>query len=92
MANDDLICTIITFCYFFFLQDSEQYVEKLLELFNRFSKLVKEAFSDDPRFLTARDKVSELGLKIHMKFHCFDAIFASLCLSQINELELTCLK
>lgn len=35
--------------------DSEQYVEKLLELFNRFSHLVKEAFNDDPRFLTSRD-------------------------------------
>uniref|UniRef100_A0A8C1RJK8 Cullin-5 n=1 Tax=Cyprinus carpio TaxID=7962 RepID=A0A8C1RJK8_CYPCA len=36
--------------------DSEKYVEQLLTLFNRFSKLVKEAFHDDPRFLTARDK------------------------------------
>lgn len=42
-----------TFCF----QDSEKYVEQLLTLFNRFSKLVKEAFQDDPRFLTARDKV-----------------------------------
>lgn len=38
------------------MQDSEKYVERLLELFNQFSLLVKEAFSDDPRFLTARDK------------------------------------
>lgn len=37
-------------------QDSEKYVERLLELFNQFSKLVKDAFKDDPRFLTARDK------------------------------------
>ena len=37
--------------------DSEKYVEELLMLFNRFSKLVKDAFHDDPRFLTARDKV-----------------------------------
>ncbi|XP_033117568.1 cullin-5-like [Anneissia japonica] len=36
--------------------DSEKYVEQLLKLFNRFSTLVKEAFNDDPRFLTARDK------------------------------------
>ncbi|XP_071955797.1 cullin-5-like [Antedon mediterranea] len=36
--------------------DSEKYVEQLLVLFNRFSALVKEAFNDDPRFLTARDK------------------------------------
>ncbi|XP_063752228.1 cullin-5 isoform X1 [Eleginops maclovinus] len=36
--------------------DSEKYVEQLLTLFNRFSRLVKEAFQDDPRFLTARDK------------------------------------
>ena len=43
----------------FCLQDSEKYVEELLTLFNRFSKLVKEAFNDDPRFLTARDKVCE---------------------------------
>lgn len=38
------------------MQDSEKYVERLLELFNKFSLLVKEAFNDDPRFLTARDK------------------------------------
>lgn len=37
-------------------QDSEKYVERLLELFRKFSTLVKEAFNDDPRFLTARDK------------------------------------
>lgn len=58
-----------TFLFFFFcfsefilcpLQDSEKYVEQLLTLFNRFSRLVKEAFQDDPRFLTARDKVSLL--------------------------------
>ncbi|CAG2254962.1 cullin-5-like [Mytilus edulis] len=36
--------------------DSEKYVEQLLELFNRFSTLVKDAFMDDPRFLTSRDK------------------------------------
>ena len=37
-------------------QDSEKYVERLLELFRKFSKLVHDAFNDDPRFLTARDK------------------------------------
>lgn len=37
-------------------QDSEKYIEQLLDLFRRFSLLVKEAFNDDPRFLTARDK------------------------------------
>jgi cullin-5 len=37
-------------------QDSEKYVERLLELFNRFSALVCTAFLDDPRFLTSRDK------------------------------------
>jgi cullin-5 len=37
-------------------QDSEKYVERLLELFRRFSKLVNLAFLDDPRFLTGRDK------------------------------------
>lgn len=37
-------------------QDSEKYVERLLELFRKFSTLVKDAFDDDPRFLTARDK------------------------------------
>lgn len=36
--------------------DSEKYVDQLLMLFNRYSLLVKEAFNDDPRFLTARDK------------------------------------
>ena len=38
-------------------QDSEKYIEQLLELFRRFSLLVSSAFNDDPRFLTARDKV-----------------------------------
>ena len=37
--------------------DSEKYMEELLKLFYRFSTLVKEAFKDDPRFLTTRDKV-----------------------------------
>jgi len=37
-------------------QDSEKYVERLLMLFHKFSTLVKDAFFDDPRFLTARDK------------------------------------
>lgn len=41
-------------------QDSEKYVERLLDLFHRFSTLVKEAFDDDPRFLTARDKAYKL--------------------------------
>ncbi|XP_002737439.1 cullin-5-like [Saccoglossus kowalevskii] len=36
--------------------DSEKYVEQLLVLFNKFSSLVKDAFNDDPRFLTSRDK------------------------------------
>ena len=38
-------------------QDPEKYVEKLLELFNRYSALVKSGFHNDPRFLTSRDKV-----------------------------------
>ncbi|XP_035225373.1 cullin-5-like, partial [Stegodyphus dumicola] len=37
-------------------QDSEKYVAQLLELFRRFSKLVKESFINDPRFLASRDK------------------------------------
>ncbi len=31
-------------------------MEQLLALFNRFSGLVRDAFYDDPRFLTARDQ------------------------------------
>lgn len=38
--------------------DSEKYVEQLLDMFNRFSGLVRDAFDDDPRFLTSRDKVT----------------------------------
>lgn len=49
---------MLIMCETLFYQDSEKYVEQLLTLFNRFSRLVKEAFQDDPRFLTARDKVS----------------------------------
>lgn len=43
-------------------QDSEKYIEQLLDLFRRFSLLVKDAFNDDPRFLTARDKVCNIAL------------------------------
>ncbi|ODM87740.1 Cullin-5 [Orchesella cincta] len=41
-------------------QDSEKYVERLLELFRRFSTIVSSAFCDDPRFLTSRDKAYKL--------------------------------
>ncbi len=37
-------------------KDPEKYVEQLLELFNRFSNLVEEAFNGDPRFMNSRDK------------------------------------
>ncbi|KAF4517336.1 hypothetical protein B566_EDAN007290 [Ephemera danica] len=38
-------------------QDTEKYVERLRELYHRFSALVRQAFTnDDPRFLTVRDK------------------------------------
>lgn len=40
--------------------DPEKYVEQLLELFNRFTKLVDEAFNGDPRFMTSRDKAFKL--------------------------------
>uniref|UniRef100_A0A915PYA2 Cullin-5 n=1 Tax=Setaria digitata TaxID=48799 RepID=A0A915PYA2_9BILA len=36
--------------------DPEKYVEQLLSMFSKFSLLVANAFYDDPRFLTARDK------------------------------------
>ena len=38
--------------------DPERYVVQLLELFNRFTKLVEDAFNEDPRFMTSRDKVN----------------------------------
>jgi hypothetical protein len=38
-------------------KDPEKYVEQLLELFNRFTKLVENAFNGYPRFMTSRDKV-----------------------------------
>ena len=44
-------------------------MEELLTLFNRFSRLVREAFHDDPRFLTSRDKVSR-SLLSYMTVHC----------------------
>jgi cullin-5 len=40
--------------------DSEKYIEELLKLFNLFSTLVKNAFGDDTRFLTSRDKASHV--------------------------------
>uniref|UniRef100_T1J146 Cullin-5 n=1 Tax=Strigamia maritima TaxID=126957 RepID=T1J146_STRMM len=38
------------------VEDSAKYVEQLIELFNRLSKFVKDAFSNEPRFLSSRDK------------------------------------
>ena len=45
------------------MKDSEKFVEQLLELFNRFTKLVEDAFNGDPRFMTSRDKVYFIYLK-----------------------------
>lgn len=38
------------------LMDSDKYVEQLLALYTKFSNLVRDAFYNDPRFLTVRDK------------------------------------
>ena len=38
------------------LSGPEQYVQKLIDLFYRFSSLVENAFLNDPRFLVSRDK------------------------------------
>lgn len=46
--------------------DSEKYVERLLELFRRYSDLVKDAFNNDPRFLTARDKAFKTVVNIRL--------------------------
>jgi cullin-5 len=37
-------------------QDPESYVQQLLNLYRQFSNLVRDAFMNDPRFLTSRDK------------------------------------
>ena len=50
------------------LQDSEKYIEELLKLFTQYSKLVEEAFENDSRFLTSRDKVSS-GLVLPAKYN-----------------------
>ena len=67
-ANSETITTVIAFLkiltfylefwaiYKWIFQDPEKYVEQLLELFNRFTKLVDDAFNSDPRFMTSRDK------------------------------------
>ncbi|CAF0713830.1 unnamed protein product [Brachionus calyciflorus] len=50
--------------------DSEKYVEQLLELFNRFTKLVEDAFNGDPRFMTSRDKAfKSINKDVFMKYH-----------------------
>lgn len=38
------------------VEDSEKYVEQLLEMYTKFSALVGEAFNNDARFLTVRDQ------------------------------------
>lgn len=43
------------------MQDPEKYVAALLSLFDQFSILVKDAFEDDPKLLTTRDKAFEVG-------------------------------
>ena len=52
-------------------------MDQLLALFNRFSKLVKEAFNDDPRFLTARDKVSVVRVKRRFLLLSFSSLVSS---------------
>lgn len=37
-------------------QAPEKYVNSLLDMFDRFTKLIGLAFNTDPEFLTARDK------------------------------------
>ena len=49
--------TCFCFCCCLLKQkDPEKYVDQLLELFNRFTKLVDDAFKGDPRFMSSRDK------------------------------------
>ena len=67
-------------------QDSEQYVEKLLELFNRFSLLVNQAFTDDPRFLTSRDMVSVYYMFLRIFFYF--AVLGELCVMTFEWVEL----
>ncbi|GIY46396.1 cullin-5, partial [Caerostris extrusa] len=56
-------------------QDSERYIEQLLDLFTNFSMLVKEAFNDDPRFLTSRDKNPwKNGNLIHSRMYAFKQV------------------
>ncbi|XP_065907463.1 cullin-5-like [Dysidea avara] len=43
-------------CVEIIVTDSEKYIEELLKLFTQYSKLVEEAFENDSRFLTSRDK------------------------------------
>jgi len=52
------------------VQDSEKYIEQLLALFNLATELVNNAFSGDPRFLTARDMV-RIGLTVRSEFNLF---------------------
>ena len=47
----------------YILKDPEKFVEQLLELFNRFTKLVEDTFDADPRFMTSRDKVRNLVIE-----------------------------
>lgn len=65
VANAELITSVRVRAFFlnpkgfvieFLFQDPEKYVEQLLAMFDRFSSLVRDAFCDDPRFLTSRDK------------------------------------
>src|SRR5205085_710497 len=51
------VCHVLDSFVSLLQQDPEKYVEQLLSMFNRFSDLVRDAFYDDPRFLTTRDKV-----------------------------------
>lgn len=60
-------------------QDSEKYVERLLELFRTFSGLVRDAFADDPRFLTARDKAFKTVVNDVTVFKVLFAITKHLC-------------
>ena len=63
------------------VSDPEQYVQKLMDLFRRFSSLVENAFHNDSRFLMSRDKayqtvvndISIFNIKLPTKSRCVGA-------------------
>ncbi|CAL8100197.1 unnamed protein product [Calicophoron daubneyi] len=69
------------------LKDADKYVCRLLDLYNRFSRIVEEAFNNDPLLLSSRDKAYQ---EIVNNTEVFTTSIPSSVRSDVRRLESRC--